>query len=82
MRTLSSLLEPRFDTAWKDLSEQSLTSQVARKFMEVTENLAEAVMINSDVNEEAFVFSTPFICKRFMLFGPHLQLRKVVYHPA
>ena len=66
-RTLSFMLEPRFDLAWKeDLSDDS-RALMARRFMEVTETLGVLMMAgqpdwrHTDVG--VVVVVTPNICK-------------------
>ena len=66
-RTLSFMLEPRFDLAWKeDLSDDSRALMV-RRFMEVTETLGVLMMAgqpdwrHTDVG--VVVVVTPNICK-------------------
>lgn len=53
LRTLSSLLDPRYQTAWADLAN---TEEALRRFMEVT----EAVILTSPPVD---FYSTPNICK-------------------
>ena len=70
--TLSFLLEPRFDLAWKaDLSDDS-RALMARRFMEVTENLGLVMMAGQPDWRQADVgvvtVVTPNICKYHLIF--------------